>query len=213
MLTSNNVVLAVGSTPKALDFQGLTEIPVETVLDPAKLAKEDLDGSTVAVFGSSHSTMIALPNLLDTPVSKIINFYRGPLRYAVQFADWMLHDDIGLKGHAAQWARTNIDGTLPARLERCSIKSPEFQTTLAMCDRVVYTVGFDRRETVQTPQWGKLDYNASNGIIAPGLFGLGIAYPHYKVDPLGSGQYRVGLEKFMRDLNQLLPIWLHYPAA
>jgi len=209
-LTSQNVVLAVGSTPNALDYEGLTEIPVEVALDPEKLAKEDLDGATVAVFGSSHSTMIALPNLLDTPVGKVINFYRGPLRYAVQFPDWMLHDDIGLKGHAARWARKNIDGTYPPRLERCSIKSPEFESKLATCDRVVYTVGFERRHTVKTPQWGQLDYNASSGIIAPGLFGLGIAYPHYKLDPLGAGQYRVGLEKFMRDLNQLLPIWLRY---
>ena len=37
---------------------------VEVALDPEKLAEEPLDGATVAVFGSSHSTMIALPQSL-----------------------------------------------------------------------------------------------------------------------------------------------------
>jgi len=43
-----------------LSYEELDEIPIETVLDPAKLTKLPLDGATVAVFGSSHSTMIAL---------------------------------------------------------------------------------------------------------------------------------------------------------
>ena len=49
-------------------------------MDPEKLAQEPLENTTIAVFGSSHSSMIALPHLLRHPVEKVINFYRSPLR-------------------------------------------------------------------------------------------------------------------------------------
>ncbi|WP_077090681.1 FAD/NAD(P)-binding protein [Mycobacterium rhizamassiliense] len=209
-LTSRNVVLAVGAVPKKLDYPHLDEIPVEVALDPEKLADQSLDGATVAVFGSSHSSMIVLPNLLRHPVKRVINFYQSPLKYAVYLDDWILFDDTGLKGRAADWARENIDGVYPERLERCWVSGPEFREKLDACDRVVYTVGFQRRHLPETPQWGRLEYNQQNGIIAPGLFGLGIAFPEYAEDPYGFGQYRVGLKKFMDYLDSILPLWLRY---
>lgn len=207
---STNVILAVGAVPKKLCHPELDEIAVEVALDPEKLAQQQLAGATVAVFGSSHSSMIVLPNLLRQPVKRVINFYRSPLKYAVYFDDWILFDDTGLKGRAAEWARENIDGVYPERLERCWVSSPEFSEKLAQCERVVYTVGFERRTLPQTPQWGRLDYNRTNGILAPGLFGLGIAFPEYAQDPYGYGQFRVGLKKFMDYLDAVLPLWLSY---
>lgn len=209
-VVSENVVLAVGSVPKRLSRVDLEEISVEDALDPAKLSHLSLEGATVAVFGSSHSSMIALPNLLDTPVKKVINFYRSPLKYAVYLDDWILYDDTGLKGLAADWAKANIDGTLPERLERYSVDDREFDKIIERCDHVVYTVGFEPRHLPVTPQWGPLKYDPTSGIIAPGLFGLGIAFPGYRINPLGAGDYRVGLQKFMQDLNAVLPIWLQY---
>ena len=209
-LASENVILAVGAVPKKLDYPQLDEIAVEVALDPEKLAEQPLEGSTVAVFGSSHSSMIALPHLLRHPVEKVINFYRSPLKYAVYLDDWILFDDTGLKGRAAVWAREHIDGVYPDRLERCWVFSPEFEQQLAACDRVIYTVGFERRKLPETPQWGQLDYNQQIGILGPGLFGLGIAFPEYAEDPYGYGQHRVGLKKFMDYLDSVLPLWMVY---
>jgi cation diffusion facilitator CzcD-associated flavoprotein CzcO len=209
-LTSKNVILAVGAVPKKLCYPHLKEIPLEVALDPEKLAEEPLENATIAVFGSSHSSMIALPHLLRHPVEKVINFYRSPLRYAVYLDDWILFDDSGLKGRAAVWARENIDGVLPDRLERCWVSGPDFEEKLAACDRAVYTVGFEPRTLPETPQWGRLDYNPNNGILAPGLFGLGIAFPARAVDRYGYVEYRVGLKKFMDHLDAVLPLWLHY---
>ena len=209
-LASKNVILAVGAVPKKLSYPHLDEIPLEVALDPEKLAQQPLENATVAVFGSSHSTMIALPNLLRHPVGRVINFYRSPLRYAVYLDDWILFDDTGLKGQAAAWARENIDGVHPERLERCWIGSPDFAEKIAACDRVIYTVGFERRTLPVTKQWGQLEYNPVNGILAPGLFGLGVAFPEFATDPHGYGQYRVGLKKFMDHLNAVLPLWLRY---
>lgn len=209
-IVATNVILAVGAVAKKLHYPELDEIPVEVALDPEKLAREPLRGATVGVFGSSHSSMIVLPNLLRHPVERVINFYRSPLKYAVYFEDWILFDDTGLKGQAAVWARENIDGVLPDRLERCLVSAPEFSGQLARCDRVVYTVGFERRRLPETPQFGQLDYNRTNGILAPGLFGVGIAFPQYAQDPYGYGQFRVGLKKFMDYLDAVLPLWLSY---
>lgn len=209
-IEARNVILAVGSVPKRLHHPHLEEIPLEVALDPHKLAKLALDDATVAVFGSSHSSMVALPNLLDTPVREVVNFYRSPTKYAVYLGDQILFDDTGLKGNAAQWARENIDGTYPERLERCRVDGPEFCEQLQACSHVVYTVGFTRRQLPATPQWGELDYDPANGILAPGLFGVGIAFPEYGIDSFGSGQYRIGLSKFMQRLNCALPLWLNY---
>lgn len=209
-LVSRNVILATGAVPKRLSYPHLREIPVEVALDPAKLAEQPLDGATVAVFGSSHSSMIVMPLLLRRPVRKVINFYRSPLTYAVYLDDWILFDDTGLKGQAAAWARSNIDGIYPEKLERCWTSSPEFDEKLQECDLVVYTIGFERRTLPVTSQFGRLDHNRRNGIIAPGLFGLGIGFPEYAEDPYGYGQYRVGLKKFMDYLNSVLPLWLLY---
>lgn len=209
-ITSKNVILAVGAVPKKLSYPHLREVPVEVALDPEKLRDQALDGAAVAVFGSSHSSMIALPHLLAQPVQKVINFYRSPLKYAIYLDDWILFDDTGLKGRAAIWARENIDGVLPDRLERCLVSSPEFEEKIAECDHVVYTIGFERRQLPETRQWGPLDYNPRNGILAPGLFGLGIAFPEYAEDPYRYGQYRVGLKKFMEYLDSVLPLWMLY---
>ncbi len=209
-IRSKNVILAVGAVPKKLGYPQLKEIPLEVALDPEKLADEPLENTTIAVFGSSHSSMIALPHLLRLPIKRVINFYRSPLRYAVYLDDWILFDDSGLKGHAADWARENIDGVYPERLERCWVSSPDFDEKVAACDRVVYTVGFKPRTVPETPQWGRLGHNPNNGILAPGLFGLGIAFPARGIDRYGYVEDRVGLKKFMDHLDAVLPLWLRY---
>jgi cation diffusion facilitator CzcD-associated flavoprotein CzcO len=209
-LTSANVIMAPGATAKSLDYPQLKQIPLDVALDPEKLADEPLENATVAVFGSSHSSMIVIPHLLRHPVAKVVNFYRSPLKFAVYLDDWILFDDSGLKGRAAVWARENIDGVLPDRLERSLVGGPDFEAKLAECDLAVYTVGLERRRLPETPQWGQLEYNPDNGILAPGLFGIGIAFPQRAVDRYGYVEYRVGLKKFMDYLHEVLPLWLRY---
>ena len=55
-------------------------------------------------------------------------------------------------------------------------------------------------------------HNPYVGIIGPGLFGFGIAYPELKSDPFGSVESQVGLWKFMVYLNKVLPVWFKYPT-
>jgi len=66
--------------PKNFRTRILKRFPSKSPLDPEKLAEQPLQGTTVAVFGSSHSSMIALPHLLRHPVESVINFYQSPLK-------------------------------------------------------------------------------------------------------------------------------------
>jgi len=207
---AKNVILAIGSDTKSLNLSGLEILSLETTLNREKLklavGKED----TVGVFGSSHSAILALANLLEAGVKQVINFYRSPLRYAVYLDDWILFDNTGLKGFTAKWAREHIDGKHPARLRRVLSSDHTYEESVALCNKVVYAVGFESRKLPVLEQFEKLNYDDKTGIIAPGLFGLGIAFPQAKFNPLWHLDLQVGLWKFMDYLNSILPIWFKY---
>jgi cation diffusion facilitator CzcD-associated flavoprotein CzcO len=211
-LLADNVVLAIGMEPKVLPFSGPETISLPEALDYSRLAQTLDPKSTVAVFGSSHSAILVLKNLMACGVKRVINFYLAPLRYAVNMDDWILFDNTGLKGQAAQWAREYLDGQRPENLERVISSTEHLTQYLPECDKVVYAVGFERRRLPVIAGLESVEYHRHSGIIAPGLFGLGIAFPEYRMDPLGHEEYAVGLWKFMDYLNRVLPVWLKYGA-
>lgn len=209
-LRSKNVVIATGAEPNSLSFPGISEIPLNVALDPDKLKSTCKNDDIIAVFGSSHSAIVVMQNLLElSNVKKVVNFYISPLRYAVYFDDWILFDDTGLKGKAALWARENIDGRLPARLERIISNQENIQAHLPLCTKAIYATGFQSR-LIPVEGMQSLEYNDRSGIIAPGMFGIGIAFPEAKTDRFGTLEYRVGLWKFIDYLNHIMPIWKKY---
>lgn len=205
-----NVILAIGSEPKMLNYSGIEPICLETALNPKALKQSVDPQDCIAVFGSSHSAMLVMANLMHIKVRKVINFYRSAHQYAIYLKDWILYDDTGLKGFTAAWAKEHIDHTLPKNMNRVLITEHTFTESLAECSKVVYATGFQRRSLPVLGQFEGLKYDDRTGIIAPGLFGLGIAFPQAQFDPLGHLNYRVGLWKFMDYLNQILPIWIQY---
>jgi hypothetical protein len=85
-----------------------------------------------------------------------------------------------------------------------------FEESLALCNKAIYAVGFEKRKLPVLEQYEHLHYDDRTGIIAPGLFGLGVAFPQAKINPLGQVDFRVGLWKFIDYLNSILPIWVKY---
>lgn len=209
-IRAKNVIVATGAEPKSLLFPDVKEIPLETALDPQKLSAHCKPDDVVAVFGSSHSAIIIIQTLLEKcQVKKVVNFYLDPLRYAVHFDDWILFDDTGLKGKTAEWARANIDGIQPEKLERIISHNDNIRMTLPLCTQAVYATGFQKR-LIPVEGMKTLEYNNRTGIIAPGLFGFGIAFPEAKFDRYGTLEHRVGLWKFMEYLEHIMPVWLRY---
>ncbi|KAK5578004.1 hypothetical protein RB653_002953 [Dictyostelium firmibasis] len=224
-IIGENVVLTIGAEPLTLpisDNSNQQLITVEQVVNPDELKKVCNKDDVVAVYGSSHTAIIALYNIIDIG-SKIINFYRSPLKYAVYYDDWILYDNTGLKGYSAEWAKEHLEKNPSKLIERVQVDKDgcdkEFiQKKLSTCSKIVYAIGFDRRATINLKlnesdqHWinsSKLKYNESNGIISNGLFGIGIAFPQFKPDRVGNLEYNVGLWKFMVYLDQVLPTWFN----
>ncbi len=211
-LKSKNVVLAIGAEPKSLSFANVEEIPLKVALDSHKLERVCNQEDTIGIFGSSHSAILILKTLLEKcNVKKVLNFYLSPLRYQVKFDDGILFADTGLKAETAAWARANIDGKLPEKLERILSNKVNLQKTLPLCSKVIYAIGFEKRN-IKVHGIEKLEYHPKTGIIAPGLFGFGIAFPQAQTDHYGTLEYRVGLGKFYYYLTHILPIWMSYGA-
>ncbi|HBI21073.1 MAG TPA: pyridine nucleotide-disulfide oxidoreductase [Legionella sp.] len=207
---AQHVILATGSVPTALNDPNINTIPLEQAIDKQLLSEAINPQDTIAVFGSSHSAIIILQHLVDLGVKKIINFYRSPCRYAIDLGGSVLFDNTGLKGNAALWAREHIDGTWPPNLVRYS--SCEFNRLrhLPDCDKAIYATGFTRRNTITIGEDEHHEYNPYVGIIGPGLFGAGIAYPERRTDTNGIIESQVGLWKFMNYLHRVMPIWFKY---
>ncbi|MDP1575026.1 MAG: pyridine nucleotide-disulfide oxidoreductase [Coxiellaceae bacterium] len=206
---SEKVILAVGSEAKSLDHPGIEKISMMEALTPSILKTVCKPDDVVAVFGSSHSAMIAVRNLVECGVKNIVNFYQSPLRYAVIFDDWILYDDTGLKGETAAWVRENISKKCLPQITRHLATEENLDQFLSGCNKAIYAVGFQQRHI---PVSGVFlsRYDVSNGIIAPGLFGAGIGFPIVVDDPFGRQEANVGLWKFLKNMRRTLPLWRCY---
>ncbi|MBA2650107.1 MAG: FAD-dependent oxidoreductase [Legionella sp.] len=210
LFKAKNIILSTGAVPNRLHYPNVETIPFEDAIDKSKLAKVIDLNETCAVFGSSHSAIIIIRHLVELGIKKVVNIYRSPCRYAIDMGTWTLFDNTGLKGHTAEWAREHIDGTLPNNLVRYKTNDEDVLGYLADCDKVIYAVGFEKRNSVVIDGFEEICHNPHTGILAPGLFGFGIAYPELKTDPVGNVESQVGLWKFMVYLNKAMPLWFKY---
>lgn len=207
---AGQIILATGALPEKLNYSEVPDIPFEVAIDKNQLRDRVDLTKTYAVFGSSHSAIMIIRYLVELNVKKVINFYRSPCRYALELPDWTLFDNTGLKGQTAEWARQYVDGQWPANLVRHASHEVNIAQYLPECDAAIYAVGFKQRHSIIMGDYEHMHYNPHVGIIGPGLFGFGIAYPEKKEDPFGSAEMQVGLWKFMTYINKVLPIWFQY---
>jgi cation diffusion facilitator CzcD-associated flavoprotein CzcO len=206
---AEKVILATGSEAKSLDYPSVEKIDLVTALTPSQLKKVCDKEDVVAVFGSSHSAMIIIRSLVEMGIKKIVNFYTTTFRYAVLMDDWILYDDTGLKGETAKWVRENISKRCLPQISRYLSTPEHIDEHLSSCNKAVYAVGLQQRH-IPIPGVSLSRYDDSNGIIAPGLFGIGIAFPVTVFDPFGRKEGNVGLWKFLKNMKRTLPLWEQY---
>ena len=98
---------------------------------------------------------------------------------------------------------------MPKNLLRVWSNDDNVKAYLPQCTTAIQAIGFNRRHI---PTEGLLTYshNDKSGIIAPGLFGCGIAFPETTVDTFGNVEASVGMWKFMNYLNRVVPVWQKY---
>lgn len=207
--SAEKVILATGAEPKTLDHLAVEQIDLKTALNPKKLAALCSQNETIAVFGSSHSAMIIIRQLIELGVKQVVNFYLEPIRYAIFLENWILYDNTGLKADTAAWVHQNITKNCLPNIKRYRASAENIDKYLPACNKAICAIGFKPRN-INITGVNSSHYDKHTGIIAPGLFGLGIAFPQVITTPLGHQEYDVGLWKFVQGLKRVMPIWLEY---
>lgn len=220
------VVLATGSEPVAPpDAPAGRVLDLDTALTPTALRRwiDAAAPRALAVVGSSHSAVLALKNITDVaPALPVTHYFRHALRYAEEMdGGWILHDNTGLKGVAAAWARETYPRLariskvqLPAdRNDEATLYRRELQGADAAHD-AVYAVGFRALPAPEVRVDGEAEprriaYDDRSGRFdVPGLFGCGIAYPERVTDPRGNVEHAVGMWKFMKYVKRVSGDWV-----
>ncbi|CAI7665044.1 unnamed protein product [Penicillium bialowiezense] len=240
-IETTRLILCTGSHPSIapIPVPGLSiqRLDLDLVLKPTELAKTLEDRPlTIAIVGASHSAILAIMNFIQLartshPNLRIKWFTRHPLRYAVPKDGWILRDNTGLKGSAAEFARNELEddklsssaaGKILSKVD-CTggqdIESAQYHRYLPECEYIVQAVGYTRdpmpqltRNNVplsmqfQHSTGGFQEVNTTRAI--PGLYGAGIAFPERVVDPYGNVEFAVGFFKFMKFLKRVVPSWV-----
>lgn len=210
LVRSDHVVLATGSHPRELNYEGRPQIPLDVALDKNLLAQHLKPTDRVAVIGSAHSALLIVKYLTELPVAGIINFYKHPIVFPKPSPQGVIWQESGLKGELATWAQKVLLVNPPANLKRILSTQQELKKWLPHCTKVIVAAGFERNDLPAVNSDTSLydNYDSSSGIIGPRLFGVGIAFPEKRIDPLGNVEYLVGLPFFMPYIQKIIPEWL-----
>ncbi|KAF2724738.1 hypothetical protein K431DRAFT_281689 [Polychaeton citri CBS 116435] len=246
-IQAKRLVLCTGSSPNnnslPVDVPSLHTLDLDCALSPTLLTTtlSPLGPTTIAVIGASHSAILVLMNLYNLasstkPDLHIRWFTRHPLRYAEYMDGWILHDNTGLKGEAATWAKQNLE---PETFDSSDVskyitkvaydkgdEKQTFEEHLQGCDFSVQAIGYSRDPIPElktkagesiTPvfdhETGKFSYSIEGNVSSqaegklPTLFGAGIAWPERVKDPHGNVEYAVGFFKFMKFVKKVVPGW------
>lgn len=239
-LHAARVVYCTGSAPTvtALPISSEEEpslLPLDIALKPSALYKAIPSNTrtTVAVIGASHSAILVLMNLVriarsSHPLLHVKWFTRAAaLKYAVYKDGKIFHDNTGLKGEAAAWAKSmKLDAeTFETSALRdvvtrvgCSggaaKEADAYRRELPGCDLMIQAIGFTRNQLPVMNKTLQYDHHTSQFLetasrrVVPGLYGAGIAFPEGVVDPSGDQEYAVGFFKFMKFLKRVSPQWV-----
>lgn len=211
VITAHHVILATGSHPKTMTYATGHVIPFDVALNAQQLAQQVTADDVVGVVGGAHSAILILKFLseLTHPVKKIINFYKTPISYMVDMGTYVLNPN-GIKGVAAEWAQNVLEKNPPAHLERIHVEDDTMAQQLSQCTKVIYAFGFERTSLPALNNTTPITtYNEKNGFIAPRLFGIGIAFPHETVTPVGEHYNCVSVDCFMTYAQTMIPHWMN----
>ncbi|KAI0407929.1 hypothetical protein F4802DRAFT_494071 [Xylaria palmicola] len=194
-VTTSKVALCTGSGPvsktlpaiERMHQQSLKPVDLDAALAPSILTRtfDPAADTTVAVVGASHSAILVLMNLVNLassthPHLRIKWFTRNDLRYAEYMDGWILRDNTGLKGQAAEWARQNLDteafpnspvSKIITKVWTAGKEEEAYRTELPACTHIVQAVGYARNPLPRFEVVGKggtakplqVEYDSLNG--------------------------------------------------
>lgn len=185
------LIMATGCEPKSLDLP-FHSIPLEVALTPSRLQETITKGDHVMVFGSAHSGVLVVKNLVD--LGATVSLMYVPPKPFFYDADGEYE---GMKWDAATIAKEIEAGKMP-KVELCSISDlSSIIRSTKKTDYVVYAMGFENRmkDFKEYSMTGRL----SKGDNA---WAFGIAYPNTASDGI---HYDVSIPAFNRHIQKQLP--------
>jgi hypothetical protein len=180
-------ILAMGGMAKELQFANILTIPLKTALNPNLLQKAIEPNDYVLVFGAAQSAKSVIEHVSPIETKKTVLFYRSERSLERHFHREKILDNI-------------------VRLE---MTPKNLLTHTPHATKAIYAIGFERRSLPIMGLPADYSYNKKTGEIAPGLFGVGMAFPEILPYELGQLEYRVtAIWPFMKRLDKLMSMWL-----
>lgn len=199
-LSAHKVILAIGWHPRRLGYICRGEIPLDYALNKKMLSSYVKGDDTIAVIGNGTSAILVMQSLTELSVKKVINLYYAPDVARYLYDDWMEPD-------SADRASDQILSSFEITLKKSStifVRLPNTvnnrQQLLPECTKIIYAVGFERNKIPLIYENPLLTQN-SLGMIAPGLFGLGISFP---------ATYGASLDGVAYYAQRMVPQWIRY---
>ncbi|RYY84748.1 hypothetical protein EON63_08625 [archaeon] len=176
---------------------------------------------TWGVIGSSHSGMLVVKNLVESGVSRVVSYYRSPMKFMhITPTGCKKYQGIGLKGPVGDWVKAQLQLQQPA-FKLIQVKTTTDWSQQLVRDGVqhgVMAVGYKR--DVQFPVYvdglavarGEYDgYDKMTGEICVqdkkiGLFGGGIAFPQDLVDDEGEVEPWVGFKRSIEQTDLMIKV-------
>jgi hypothetical protein len=196
------VVLCTGADPRILQYPK-PSIPLEIALSPSILRSYLQGGERIVVFGTSHSGTLILRNLRRIGC-RTTAVYRGvPFRWARN------HDPEGLKQESATIADEIVGhawgSDTPTLLPLES--NVELVRAIMEADYIIYATGFERRHPMLRGMDGSPvgTFDPTTALIAPGMWGFGIAFPALYEMPRGGQAPDIGFQGFVSQILKCLP--------
>jgi len=199
----DRLLFSQGSIPKYFDIP-IPSIPLEIALD-ANLLKSYVNSKDhVVVFGTNHSGILALKNLAECSVERIVGVHKGPRAFL-----WARDGEYdGLKLDGATIADSIMAGEYPAVKLVPYEDVSEIVRETRHATWAVFAAGFSAnmniRVTVDGVEQTIGEYDPTTGILrnAPKAWGFGIAYPSQAPDGV---HYDVGISSFLEHFHKQIP--------
>ncbi len=183
---AQKVVLAMGAEPKRLQYPDLAAIPLPIALDPNEIGRHVKPTDRLALFGDAQSAKSVLVTLKNIQFQKLYHFY---------------HSESSVRRHIA------VDDLAIA--ESLPTQPGHLIDIIPHCDKAIYAIGFERRPIRIDGLPDDFDYDRDSGIVAPGIYGLGIAFPEIMKHVMGKPEFKVtAIEPMIKGLRRRLPNWL-----
>ncbi len=194
-ICAEKVVLASGSHPKRLGYEGFDEIPLDVALDERYLKQVLTQQDKVIVIGSLHSALLVLKYVSEIPVRQAVNFYTKQPTYGPYG---------GLEGITAYWTREVLDQQKATNVIRLLYDPRAIEQYKDKGYKIIYAIGYEPN-LISINGSTLIDFDPDTGKIYDNLYGIGIAFAERYTKEDGVVISLIGVNSFMQRAKKIVP--------